>query len=181
MKSNNWSKSTHLPHSHDGLFQVRIIVRVALMQTNFQVSSILAAIGAALFFLVGQSPARSESLGTNFRSSPEAAHCSSWLDFGPRAIKSGKEIWIKLRPSVGKRVRQIYVRLLEVGANAGDDKIGLGIHDVHAVGEHIKIPVIEDHENIRQLSVHGGDNPFATQVLVPGNGCPILESAQLMP
>jgi len=103
---------------------------------------------------------------------------SGWLDLTVvRDFKQGD----KLRLKVGGSAKKIVVRLLSED-DSPDDPAGVD-------GGPIEVPqngmvdktLLENHSKVKQISVHGNENPWGQFPLGGGNGPATLLGAELVP
>src|SRR5205085_1993944 len=110
--------------------------------------------------------------------------CSSWIDFDPPIeFKRDQNISITLDRSGPNPTRRIYVRLMPANSSPDSDNIGISTLDI--TGTVVNIKLLRDYKNIKQLSIHGGTNPFGGgKHPLPSNAgtsCPIIISADTNP
>jgi hypothetical protein len=102
---------------------------------------------------------------------------SGWLDLNrPTTFSSGS----KLRLKIGGSAKTVLVRLLPLGGSATEPEGILG--DAVSVPEDRVVEIELDHQRteIKQISVHGGANPFGEYPLSPDNGAATLLHAELI-
>jgi hypothetical protein len=99
---------------------------------------------------------------------------SGWLDLAPPLTFTKGE---KLRITVGGTAVKIIVRLLPVGASPGDQT---GIVGEYKVSDKRAVVVTlgEDHEQVKQVSVHGGPNPWGVWDLGGNNGPATIKTVE---
>lgn len=92
---------------------------------------------------------------------------SGWLDLNtPTDFKQGD----MLRIRVGGNARKIVIRLLPEGEKP-DDPVGFEACDVPVPESRVVERTLgQDHPRIKQISVHGGPNPWGLCPLGGGNG-----------
>jgi hypothetical protein len=109
----------------------------------------------------------------------DAGFCSSWLDFSPSIdFKKDQEISITLDRSGPNPTKRIYVRLVPENGSFNSDKIGISTVTINDAV--VKIKLAKDYLHIKQLSIHGGINPFGGHPMPSnaGTDCPIMLSAE---
>ena len=100
---------------------------------------------------------------------------SGWLDLLPPInFKKGE----KLRLWIDGDAQKVLVRLLP-SRSGPDDEVGLlpGIHNVES-NKPVEITLSADYNDIKQISVHGGGNPWGHHSLGGDNGAATLESVE---
>jgi hypothetical protein len=104
---------------------------------------------------------------------------SGWIDLQQLTDFHRDDI---LKITVDRRIpnpaSEIYVRLLPKDGSADDDDEGAGIYRV--TGPVVEIKLDKDYSQIRQISIHGGPNPFGAHQLPPDNGRAKLISVDLI-
>jgi hypothetical protein len=101
---------------------------------------------------------------------------SGWIDFlQPINLSKGDQ----LRLTVGGTATRVVVRLRDDSRRADSPE---GIVGVYAVGTDrlVRITLDADYKGIRQISVHGGPNPWTLYDLGSGNGPATLSSVQVI-
>lgn len=100
---------------------------------------------------------------------------SGWLDlFKSTSFHRGDRL--KLR--VGGTANTIVVRFLEEGADP-DDPSGIDGGPIKVpIDRLVEIVLQEDHENVIQISIHGGPNPWGLFLMGGGNGPATLLGAE---
>jgi hypothetical protein len=108
--------------------------------------------------------------------------CSSYVNLKPPVdFSKDQEIWITLDRSDKNPVKEVYVRLVPVSSGYTSDAIGLTV--VKISDDLTKIRLGNDYRQIKQLSIHGGLNPFGKHPmpLNTGTSCPNMLSVELKP
>ena len=100
---------------------------------------------------------------------------SGWIDLAPTNFFKGDQ----LRLSVGGTAKKVVVRLLEDPRRADSSE---GVIGVFPVGQDriARVTIDADHKEIRQLSVHGGPNPWNQYDLGEGNGPATLSGVEVI-
>ncbi len=80
----------------------------------------------------------------------------------------------RLRITVGGPAVKVLVRLLPKGGGRGEETGVIGPFDVPEAGRVVEVTVNEKRENIAQIYVHGGPNPWNHWPLGEKNGYPTL-------
>lgn len=135
---------------------------------------LLARFGVILgLAFVWAHPAFSEPLKGRIGSSEQWG--SGWIDLDKMAdLKQGD----KLKLQIGGTADKIVVRFLSKGESP-DDPVGID-GGILKVPENRVVQVIleDDHENVVQISVHGGPKPWKLYSLGGGNGPATILSAE---
>lgn len=126
----------------------------------------------ALLLLAAASPAW-QTLGGTIGASKHFG--SGWIDLAKVANFHRGDM---LRLRVGGTAEQIVVRLAAKGDDPNDPAgVDGGMKTVPP--NRIVVVTLEDnHENVKQISVHGGPNPWGVYNLGPKNGPATLQSVQ---
>ena len=100
---------------------------------------------------------------------------SGWIDLAPTNFFKGDQLQL----SVGGTAKKVVVRLLEDPLRADSSE---GVVGVFAVGQDrvVRVPIDADRRGIRQLSVHGGPNPWGQYDLGQGNGPATLSGVEVI-
>lgn len=90
---------------------------------------------------------------------------SGWIDLAPTNLFKGDQLQL----SVGGTAKKVVVRLLEDPLRADSSE---GVVGVFLVGQDrmVRVSIDADRRGIRQLSVHGGPNPWGQYDLGEGTG-----------
>lgn len=101
--------------------------------------------------------------------------CSGWIELRTTMnFHTGDTLIIH----VGGTARRVIVRLLPSYGDANSPDIIIGGPRALPVNRTLKVILESDYENIKQISVHGGPEPFNIS-LGQDNGCATLLSAVL--
>ena len=101
---------------------------------------------------------------------------SGWLDLDPPVdFRSGDIIRLK----IGGTAERIIVRFLTVGESPGDP-VGIegGALPVQGADRTVDLTLKGDHPQTKQISVHGGSNPWGLYPLGENNGPATILSAE---
>lgn len=100
---------------------------------------------------------------------------SGWIDLAPTSLFRGDQLQL----SVGGTARKVVVRFLEDPQRADSPE---GVVGVFTVGQDrtVRVPIDADRKGIRQLSVHGGPNPWGQYDLGEGNGPATLSGVEII-
>lgn len=117
--------------------------------------------------------ARAQSLAGPIDSSSRWG--SGWMDLAPPVDFQKGE---KLKVQVGGTAKKVLVRLLPASASA-DSEAGVlgGAMDVPET-RMLEVPLAQPHKQIKQISVHGGPNPWGKFPLGGGNGSATIVSVE---
>jgi len=103
-----------------------------------------------------------------------ASYNSGWLDLeAPTNFAKGE----KLRILLGGTASKVVVRLLPAQAAADDQSGILGEYKIEK-SRVLVITLGEDHEKTKQISVHGGPNPWGVWDLGGGNGAATIKTVE---
>ena len=122
-----------------------------------------------------QAPASTHSQSLQGRVGASTQWGSGWIDLDVVAsFKQGE----KLQITVGGTAHSILVRFLPEGGNP-NDPVGIdgGIIKVPE-NRIVQVTLQEDHENVEQISVHGGPNPWDLYPMGDDNGPAIIHNVQ---
>jgi hypothetical protein len=99
---------------------------------------------------------------------------SGWIDLSSTELKAGNH----LRLTIGGSAEKVLVRILRQGEPPDSAS---GILDQFVVPEDrvIDVKLDQDFSGVRQISVHGGPNPWGQFPLGGGNGPATLMNAEL--
>lgn len=101
---------------------------------------------------------------------------SSWIDLDePHNFKNGETV----RISLGGNAKAVIVRLLSIKDDPNSPAGVVGrpvIIDENGV---VIVKLDNDYNAIKQISVHGGENPWGVYPMAPGNGSPIIQHIYL--
>ncbi|MCA9466286.1 MAG: hypothetical protein KC643_12710 [Nitrospira sp.] len=139
-------------------------------------SSFLLIVFSGLFFFV--TPIMAETVTQLAGDTGQAPQWGSgWLDLhAPANFKSGD----KLRLTISGSAKKFKVRLLPRG-KAPDTPAGMLEGKFSAPkNEVLEIILKKDHPNVKQISVHGGPNPWGKYPLGGDNGPAAIDSAELV-
>lgn len=100
---------------------------------------------------------------------------SGWINLAPTTLIKGDVLQL----SVGGTAKNVVVRLLEDPRRADSSE---GVIGVFPVGSDrvVRVPIDADRTGIRQLSVHGGPNPWGQYDLGQGNGAATITGVQII-
>jgi hypothetical protein len=111
------------------------------------------------------------------RTGSSAQWNSGWIDLTQiRDFSRGQ----KLKLRVGGTARKVVIKLLSRD-DSPDDAVGIdgGVRDVPK-SRVLEVTLEQDHHQVRQISIHGGPNPWNRYPMGGGNGPATLESVELV-
>lgn len=122
-----------------------------------------------------QAPASTHSESLQGRVGSSTQWGSGWLDLNAvTSFKSGE----KLQFRVGGTAHSILIRFLPEGANP-NDPVGIDGGIIKVPEDRIvQVTLQEDHENVEQISVHGGPNPWDLYPMGDDNGPVTIQNVQ---
>lgn len=101
---------------------------------------------------------------------------SAWIDFDkPMNFRRGD----RLRISLGGNASKVIVRLLSVREDANSPAGVVGRPMSVDLNGEVVVELHNDYTGIKQISVHGGENPWGVYPMQPGNGAPVIQHVYL--
>lgn len=131
---------------------------------------------ALLYLLVGSLPCTCAQNCQNVSGTPGASSQwgSGWIDVPTTTeFKKGEN----LRLALGGTATKVLVRILRTGESPDDPTGIVGQFDVPK-SRTVEVTLKEDLKSIKQISVHGGPNPWGRFPLGGGNGPATLTSIE---
>jgi hypothetical protein len=148
------------------------------MQNLPRTNSFGAAVAALLIAVLWPGECRADPV--RGKTGSTSKYYSGWIDLQRLTdFHRGDKLRLTMDQRIHNPAKEIYVRLLAKDGSPNDEDEGAGTHPVK--GPVVEVVLDKDYPQTRQISVHGGPNPFGTQQLSPDNGTAKLISVDLTP